>query len=107
MASKKTTLQPDRNFSFGLKLRFEKRVNAGLDHVHLEHVNDGHNKFYIIQLLRQGNSSITNFTVTIKFGRKGVAGNTKKHGFQTIEDSYKFISKKMAEKLKKGYERIK
>lgn len=108
MASKKIGLQPkiETDFSFGFKLKFEKKINLGIDHVHLEHTEYGHNKFYIIQLLKQGNSALTNFTVAIKFGKKHTAGNVKKHGFQTLQDSYKFINKKIEEKIKKGYKRI-
>jgi len=106
MASKKTGRQPDTFSGFGFKLSFEKKRNVGIDHVKLEHKEAGHNKFYIIQLHRLGNSEQTNFTVSIHYGKMNTTGNTKRHGFQTLEDAYKFINKKMGEKIKKGYERI-
>lgn len=106
MASKKTGLQPNNFSGFGFKLSFQKKRNTGIDHVHLEHTEDGHSKFYIMQLLTVGNSSLTNFTVAIKFGKIGAAGSIKKHGFQTLSDAYKFINKKLGQELRKGYKRI-
>jgi predicted DNA-binding WGR domain protein len=106
MASKKTGHQPDNFSGFGFKLSFEKKKNVGIDHVRLEHTEGGHNKFYIIQLLKQGNSISTNFTVTITYGKMNTAGSVKRHGFTTQEDAYKFINKKMGEKIRKGYKRI-
>src|SRR5688572_12070575 len=102
MASRRTGHQPDdaANFTgFGLKLSFQKKRNTGIDHVRLEHTEDGHNKFYIIQLLRKGNSALTNFTVSITYGKMNTPGSTKNHGFQTTDDAYKFINKKMGEKI--------
>lgn len=109
MASKKTGHQPEPETSFtgfGLKLKFEKKRNIGIDHVRLEHTENGHNKFYVIQLHKKGNSTATNFTVSITYGKMNTQGSVKNHGFQTLEDSYKFINKKMGEKIRKGYKRI-
>lgn len=98
-----TTLDPNQNFSLGIKLSFKKRRNANIDHVHLEHTEEGHNKFYIIHLHNHGNSDLTNFSVWITYGKIGTTGSISKHGFDTKEAAYKFINKKKGEKIRKGY----
>jgi predicted DNA-binding WGR domain protein len=92
---------------FGFKINFvEKKTEHGLDHVKLEHTTGGHNKYYIMQLLMQGNSPETSYTVKITYGKMNSVGGTKKHGFKTLGDAYKFIAKKLAQEIKKGYKRI-
>lgn len=106
MSSKKTGQQLKGFSGFGFKLSFEKKENVGIDHIRLEHKDNGHDKFYIIYLQRIGNSINTNFSVSVTYGKSGAPGTKRRIGFKTIEDAYKFINSKLKEKLKKGYKRI-
>lgn len=107
MASKKIG-QPPSSSLFGFKLKFiEKRKEADFNFVRLEHKEDGHNKYYEIKVLPIGNSSLTKFSTESKYGKIGSIGGVKKQGFQTLSKALTSVQKKVAEKLKKGYKRVK
>lgn len=102
MASKQTGHLPDKPFSFGLKLSFQKKRNINKDLVTMECKEDGHDKYYNLTLRPRGSQ----FDVIIHFGRNGTMGNNKTHTFDTREEAYKLINKKIGEKTKKGYKHI-
>jgi predicted DNA-binding WGR domain protein len=93
-------------FSFGIKLKFDPKKEADKNFIRLVHNTDGHNKFYHLTLLEEGNSSGTYYTVVIGFGRIGTLGGTKRHGFITAEDARKFMENRLREKTRKGYVRL-
>ena len=92
-------------FSFNFKLNFKKKRGTDKDIIKLLNTEDGHNKFYDISLLMKGNSPETGYTVVISYGKIGVIGSSKKHGFILKSDAYKFMNKKATEKIKRGYKR--
>ena len=95
------------DFSFGLKLNFTKRKDANINYAELRHTEEGHNKFYTIRLVPQGNLPITHHVVIITFGKISTGGGEKVRKFKELTEAYKFINKKLEEKIRKGYKRIK
>jgi predicted DNA-binding WGR domain protein len=107
MASKQTGQKPDpQPFSFGLKLNFSGKANRMKDKVRLEHTQEGHNKFYEISFIPKGNSSQSNFTIHILYGKMGTQGSVKTHGFQEEQKARDFLNKKRGEKIRKGYKEV-
>lgn len=92
-------------FSFGLKINIGERKKER-NMIKLECKDGIHNKFYNIEFLPKGNSSLTNFTVRCHYGKIGNAPQFKNHGFQTEADARKFMAKKLSQELKKGYKEI-
>lgn len=88
------------------KLTFKKKRDVGKDFVRLEHTENGHNKFYTMELVRKAFSPDMNFTVVIKYGRIGTAGSDTRSQFKEEKEAYKFINSKLGEKLAKGYKKI-
>ena len=109
MSSIKTTNQNKEtieNFSFGLKLNFiDKKVSIS-NMIKLTNTEEGHNKFYYIELLREGRSSVTNFIVRCHYGKIGNIANYSNHAYRTEIDARKFMTKKLGFQLKKGYKEI-
>lgn len=103
MVSKKTGLQPN-DFSFGIKLKFEKKPGVEYGSFYLTHTTDGHNKFYSMKILFPSTAN-DKITVVKEYGRigQGVTGFKKVQNFQDTTEAIKFVQKKLAEQLKKGY----
>lgn len=81
---------PRNNFKSSNKMRYECTV-------------DDHNKFYELHLLPEG----ANYLVDIKYGKIGTQGSFNKHRFTDEAGAKRFFQKKIDEKLKKGYRRVK
>lgn len=97
-------MSEEQKFSFGLKLKkMTAKPNLYRRKVRLEHTEDGHNKYYELEFLNKGNSSATNFTIQITYGKMGSIGGVKRHGFVHEETAMKFMMSKIGEKRKKGY----
>lgn len=90
-------------FKLGFKVVKRENIIYGRKKVKMKHTTDGHNKFYHMQIINVGNSTLTNFTVLIGFGKIGNIPNHKKHGFQEIVQAEKFVKAKVKSQLKKGY----
>jgi predicted DNA-binding WGR domain protein len=72
----------------------------------LQHTEDGHFKFYRVEVEETVTTGQINYMVTCTWGKIGTAGSASNTIYLNQKDALKFADGKIGEKLGKGYKEL-